>query len=93
MTVNFTLVVRLREPLVPLTVSVRVPVGVLLLVEIVRVEVHDGPLAELGLKLGVERDGSPVTLKLTLPEKPLRGVTVTTKLTFELAPVQTMPDI
>ena len=64
-------------------VSVLGPVGVLLLVEIVRVEVHDGPLANWGLKLAVERDGSPVTLKLTLPEKPLRGVTVTTKLTFE----------
>ena len=64
-------------------VSVRVPVGVLPLVEIVRVEVHDGLLAGWGLKLAVERDGSPVTLKLTLPEKPLRGVTVTTKLTLE----------
>ena len=64
-------------------VSVLVPVGVLAFVEIVRVEVHDGPLAYLVLKLAVERAGSPVTLKLTLPEKPLRGVTVTRKLTFE----------
>ena len=77
------MVVWLKVPLVPLMVSVLVPVGVLPLVVIVRVEVHDGPLADLGLKLAVERDGSPVTLRLTLPEKPLRGVTVTRKLTFE----------
>ena len=57
--------------------------GVLLLVEIVRVEVHDGPLADVGLKLAVERDGNPVTLKLTLLEKPLIGVIVTRKLTLE----------
>ena len=60
-----------------------VPVGVLPLVEIVSVEAHDGPFADLGLKVAVEWAGSPVTLKLTLPEKPLRGVTVTRKLTFE----------
>ena len=64
-------------------VSVLVPAGVLLLVEIVRVEVHDGPVAELGLKLAFDRDGSPVTLKLTVPENPLSGVTVTAKLTLE----------
>ena len=77
------MVVWLNEPLVPLMVSVLVPVGVLPLVVIVRVEVHDGPLADLGVKLPVARDGSPVTLRLTLPEKPLRGVTVSAKLTFE----------
>lgn len=64
-------------------VSVLAPVGVLPLVEMVRVEVHDGAVADLGLKLAVARDGSPVTLKLTLPEKPLRGITVTRKLTLE----------
>ena len=77
------MVVLLNEPLVPLIVSVLVPVGVLPPVEIVRVEVHDGPVADFELKLAFEREGSPVTLKLTLPEKPLSGVTVTRKLTFE----------
>jgi len=78
-----TVVVLLRVPLVPLMVSVLVPVGVLPVVEIVRVDVHDGPVADLGLKLADEWDGSPVTLMLTLPAKPLRGVTVTGKLTLE----------
>ena len=73
----------LNVPLVPLIVRVLVPMGVLLFVVIVSVEVHEGPLADLGLKLAVERAGSPVTLKLTLPAKPLSGVTVTVKLTFE----------
>ena len=73
----------LKDPLVPLIVNVLVPVGVLPLVEIVRVEVHDGPVADFGLKLAFERDGNPVTLRLTLPENPLSGVTVTTKLTVE----------
>ena len=49
----------------------------------VRVEVQDGPLADVGLKVAVERDGNPVTLKLTLLEKPLIGVIVTGKLTLE----------
>ena len=77
------MVVLLNVPLVPLIVRVLVPVRVLPLVEIVRVDVHDGPVADFGLKLAVERDGKPVTLKLTLPAKPLSGATVTTKLTLE----------
>jgi hypothetical protein len=77
------LVVWFKVPLDPLMVRVSVPVGVLPLVVIARVEVHDGPHADLGLKLAVERAGRPATLKLTLPEKPLRRVTVTKKLTFE----------
>ena len=70
-------------PLVPLIVSTLVPVGVLPLVDNVRVEVQEGPLADLGLKVAVAWDGSPVTLKLTLPAKPLRGVTVTRNLALE----------
>jgi hypothetical protein len=73
----------LKAPLVPLMVKVLVPAGVLPLVEIVRVDVQDGPVADLGLKLAVARDGSPVTLKPTVPAKPLSGVTVTRMLTFE----------
>lgn len=78
-----TVVVLLKVPLVPLMVSALVPLGVLLLVVMVRVEVQDGPLADVGLKVAVERDGNPVTLKLTLLEKPLIGVIVTRKLTLE----------
>jgi len=73
----------LNVPLVPLIVSVLVPMGVLLFVVIVSVELHEGPVADLGLKLAVERAGNPVTLKLTLPANPLSGVTVTVMLTFE----------
>ena len=77
------MVVWLKEPLVPVIVSVLVPVGVLLLVVILRIEVQGGPLADTGLKLALEWDGNPVTLKLTLLEKPLMGVIVTVKLTLE----------
>ena len=69
--------------LAPLMISALVPVGVFPLVVIVSVEVHDGPVADLGLKLAVERAGMPVTLNLTLPAKPFSGVTVTVKLTFD----------
>ena len=75
------MVVSLSEPLVPFMTSVLVPVGVLLFV--VRVEFQDGPVADFGLKLAVARDGSPVTLRLTLPEKVFSGFTVTTTLTLE----------
>jgi hypothetical protein len=64
-------------------VSILVPVGVLLLVVILRIEVQAGPLADAGLKLALERDGNPVTLKLTLLENPLMGAIVTVKLTLE----------
>lgn len=66
-----------------MTIRVLVPIGVLPLVEIVSVEVQDGPLADFGLKLAVVRAGNPVTLRLTLPENPFNGVTVTWKLTLE----------
>ena len=77
------MVVLLKEPLVPLIVRVLVPLDVLLLVVMVRVEAHEGPLADVGLKVAVERDGNPVTLKFTLLAKPLSGVIVTRKLTLE----------
>jgi hypothetical protein len=62
-------------PLVPLMVSVYVPVGVRLPVDTVSVEVPE-PAIELGLKLLLERAGRPETLNVTVPEKPLDGVTV-----------------
>ena len=75
--------VRLRAPLVPLIVRFLAPVGVLLLVVIVRLEVQDGALADAGLKLPLEWGGNPVTLKLTLLEKPLVGVIVTVNWMLE----------
>ncbi len=67
----------LRLPLVPVIVSVLVPVGVFRLVETVRVEVPEPPGIGLGPKLLLVWDGKPETLRLTLPVKPLLGLTVT----------------
>jgi len=63
-------------PLVPLMVRVNVPVCALRLVLTISV---DDPEVEMdaGLKLALVRRGSPETLRLTLPEKPLTGVIVT----------------
>ena len=55
-------------------VNVLVPVGVLLLVLTVRFEVLT---VGLGLKLALEREGSPDTLSETEPVKPPDGVIVT----------------
>ena len=60
----------------PVIVNVDVPLGVFLLVATVRVEEPE-PVTEPGLKLPVARKGNPLTLKLTVPENPPDGVTVT----------------
>ncbi|MDP9318312.1 MAG: hypothetical protein M3O94_04405 [Actinomycetota bacterium] len=64
-----------RLPLVPVIVSVRVPGVVDLVVVTVRVE---EPLdSEFDEKVQVAPDGQPLTVRYTLPVKPLAGVTVT----------------
>jgi hypothetical protein len=75
-------VVWLKAPLVPLMISGLVPVGVLLLVVILRF-VLPLPVTVVGVKVALERDGKPVTLKLTVPLKPFDGVIVTRKVTLE----------
>ena len=65
-----------RLPLVPLMVNVYVPLIVLLLVCTVRVDVPD-VVTDVGMKLVLERLGTPLTLKLTVPVNELNGVTVT----------------
>jgi hypothetical protein len=55
---------------------VKVPVDVDVLVLTVIVDVP-WPVTELGLKVAVELDGNPRTLKATVPLKPLIAVTVT----------------
>ena len=57
-------------------VKVKVPIGVLLLVMTVMVELPL-PVTDDGLKVAVARDGKPLTLKFTVPENPLTAVTVT----------------
>ena len=68
--------VRVTLPLVPLIVKVYVPVGAFLLGRTVSVE-FPPPVTEIGLKLALVLAGSPVTLRLTVPLKPDRGVTAT----------------
>jgi hypothetical protein len=79
-TTSVTLSTELAPLDVPVTVSELVAAGVALLVVTVIV-VLAAVLAETvtdgGAKLAVAPVGRPVTLKLTVPEKPLTGVTVT----------------
>lgn len=73
-----------------MTVSVLVPVGVFRLVEMVNVDVPE-PVTDDGLKLAFERDGSPLTLKLTAPPNPPEPVTV--MVVFPLEPCLTVNEL
>ena len=53
----------------PVIVNVRVPVVALLFTVTVKVDVPD-PVTEVGLKVPVTLDPSPVTLRLTVPANP-----------------------
>jgi hypothetical protein len=64
----------LRSPLVPITLSLAVPLGVPLVVVTVRLEV---PEALSGEKLAVAFEGKPVALSDTVPLKSLTDVTCT----------------
>ena len=57
-------------------VKLKVPLGVLLLVVTVMVE-EPLPVTDGGLRVAVVRDGKPLTLRFTVPEKPFTAVTVT----------------
>src|SRR6266404_3247515 len=61
-------------PLVPVMVKGNVPAGVVVLVVTLSVELPE--VNEVGLKVAVAPAGNPVTLKLTVPVNPLKGVTV-----------------
>ena len=71
--VRLIVVVWLRLPDVPVTVTVAEPVAAVLLAVNVKVLV---PVVLVGLKLGVTPDGNPDADRLTLPVKPLTGFTV-----------------
>ena len=75
MTVNDTVVVCVREPSVPLMVTVTVPVVVLLVVVMVSVDDPEPPLMEAGLKLAVAPEGKPLALSVTVPVYPFTGLT------------------
>jgi hypothetical protein len=75
-TLRVTLVVLVSEPLVPVMVKVKLPVGVLLAVVIVSVE----PLPTLtgvGLNVPVALAGSPLTLNPIEPVKPFMALVLT----------------
>jgi hypothetical protein len=65
-----------RLPLVPVIVSVDVPMGVLLLVVTVMVDVPL-PLIVVGEKLAAAPVGKPLAPKVTVPVNPLSAPTVT----------------
>src|SRR5580700_8268457 len=75
-TTNVTVAVCVSEPLVPVIVKVALPVGVLLVVVTVSVEVPD-PLTDEGENDGVAPLGSPLALRLTAPLNPLMAPTFT----------------
>jgi hypothetical protein len=74
-TTSATVVECVKPPLVPVMVSVYVPIGVVELVETDRVALPALAI-EVGLKMPVAPLGNPVTFKLTVPVKPLTAVTV-----------------
>ena len=75
LTVSATVVVRVSEPPVPVTVSVNDPVAVPAGVETVRVE-GVGGVTEPGFSVQVAPVGHPVTVRATLLLNPFSAVTV-----------------
>ena len=68
-TTSVTLAVWDKLPLVPLKVSVKVPIAVEAVVVMLKVE-EPAPLMEAGVKLAVAPDDKPVAPSATLPVKP-----------------------
>ena len=74
-TINVTVALWTRPPLVPLSVRVLVLAGVLVAVDTVSVEEPD-PVNDVGLKLALVPEGRPETVNVTLPLKPSSAFTV-----------------
>jgi hypothetical protein len=74
-TVRAIVVVCLKVPDVPVIVRVNVPVGVVLAVVTVIVEEPE-PVTEVGLKVALAPDGSPLALKVTAPANPFTAAIV-----------------
>jgi len=75
-TFKVAVTVCVKEPLVPVMVIVGLPIGVLDVVVIVRVEVVPGVMG-VGLNEGVAPVGRPEALRLTEPLKPFKALTLT----------------
>jgi len=80
LTVSAIVVVWLSDPLVPVTVTVAVPVVAVLLAVNVRTLVL---VVDVGLKAAVTPLGRPLAVSATLPVKPPEGVTVIVDVPFE----------
>ena len=77
LTTKVTVVVCVRLPLVPVIVSVKVPVGVFELVETLIVLLPEPPVTGFGLNVALTPDGRPLALRVTLPVKLPEGVKLT----------------
>lgn len=76
-TTSVTVVEWVSEPLVPVIVRVNVPVGVLLVVWTLKVEVWaGGRFTDVGLSVQVVFAGQPLTVRLTVPLNEFNGDTV-----------------
>jgi hypothetical protein len=75
-TTKLTFAVTVPPVLVPLMVSVKLPVGVLEVVATVSVELFPA-LTDVGLNVPVAPVGRPLTLRLTVPLKPPTAVVLT----------------
>jgi hypothetical protein len=76
LTVRTTLAECDKLPLMPVTLSVLLPLGVELAVATVSVEEPE-LLMEVGLKLALAPEGKPPALRATVPVNPFCGVAVT----------------
>jgi hypothetical protein len=76
-TFNVTMAVCVRAPLVPVMVTVELPVDVLAVVVMVRVELLPPGVIDVGLNVGVAPVGRPVALKVTAPVNPFNAVALT----------------
>jgi hypothetical protein len=74
-TINVTVPVCVRVPLVPVIVSVYVPAGVVVAVVTDNVELPE-PETDVGLRLAVAPVGNPLTLRFTVSVKPFSALSV-----------------
>ena len=72
--VRLTVLECVRLPLTPVIVSVNEPLEAVLVVEMLSVDEPE-PLIEPGLNVALAPEGNPLTLKLTVPVKPLAALT------------------